>query len=215
MLSTAILALSLATSPVRCTETPQGSVVPRGPAASDSLPILYGQGKTWAQFLEGAKSRRQTWLDNYEQGVPAADQVARAAAVPGRWRFLVVAEDWCGDSANTIPFLVRLVEAVPSLELRIINSAVGGGVMQAHQTEDGRGATPTVVLLDEAGQERGCWVERPYALRKVVADLKAGITTGNQVEVITAWRAEDRGRSTVTDIVDLLELVAAGTARCP
>ncbi|MDZ4674928.1 MAG: thioredoxin family protein [Gemmatimonadota bacterium] len=215
MLSTAILALSLAASPVRCTQAPQGSVTPRIPVASDSLPILYSHGKTWGEFLEAAKSRRQTWLDNYENGVPAADQVARASAIPGRWRFLVVAEDWCGDSANTIPYLVRLVEQVPTLELRIINSSVGGGVMQSHQTEDGRGATPTVVVLDEAGQERGCWVERPYALRKVVADLKAGITTGNQVEVITAWRAEDRGRSTVADIVDLVELVAAGTARCP
>ncbi len=87
--------------------------------------------------------------------------------------------------------------------------------MEAHKTEDGRGATPTVVVLDEAGVERGCWVERPYALRKVVADLKAGVTTGNQVQVITAWRAEDQGHSTVRDLVDLLELVAAGTARCP
>lgn len=215
MLSTAILALSLAASPVGCTPTPQGSVPPRGPVASDSLSILYSQGKTWDEFLEAAKARRQTWLDNYEHGVADPDQVARAAAVPGRWRFLVVAEDWCGDSANTIPYLARLVEQVPTLELRIINSTVGAGVMQSHQTEDGRGATPTVVVLDEAGQERGCWVERPYTLRKVVADLKAGITSGSQVEVITAWRGEDKGRSTVTDIVDLLELVAAGTARCP
>jgi hypothetical protein len=38
---------------------------------------------------------------------------------------------------------------------------------------------------------------------------------GNLVEVITAWRTEDRGRSTVSDLVDLLEAAAAGTARCP
>jgi len=215
MLSATLLALSLAAPPVGCAPTPQGRVTRPSSLAADSLAILYSQGRTWEEFLNSAKQRRQTWLDNYANGTPDPDQVARATAVAGRWRFLVVAEDWCGDSANTIPYLARLVELVPSLELRIINSTVGAGVMAAHQTEDGRGATPTVVVLDEAGLERGCWVERPYALRKVVADLKAGITSGNQVQVITAWRAEDKGHSTVRDLVDLLELVAAGTARCP
>ncbi len=215
MLSATLLALGLAASPVGCTPAPLGRAPLPAPVASDSLALLYGQGRTWEAFLEAAKQRRQTWLDNYANGTPDPEQVARAAAIAGQWRFLVVAEDWCGDSANTIPYLARLVELVPSLEMRIVNSTEGAGVMAAHPTEDGRGATPTVVLLDEAGVERGCWVERPYALRKVVADLKAGLTTGNQVQVITAWRAEDRGHSTVTDLVDLLGLAAAGTARCP
>lgn len=186
----------------------------RAPVA-DTLTQLYASGRTWDAFLAGAAARRATWTANYGAGPVDADLAARAAAVPGRWRFLVVAEDWCGDSANTIPFLARLVEQAPNLELRIVNSTEGRSVMEAHRTEDGRAATPTVVLLDESGAERGCWIERPYALRKVVADLRAGVTSGNLVDVITAWRAEDAGRSTVRDLVDLLEGAAAGTARCP
>jgi len=176
---------------------------------------LYGRGQTWAQFLEAAKARRQTWLDNYSKGAPDSAMVARAALVPGRWRFLVVAIDACGDSAHSIPYLARLVEAVPSLELRIVLPTEGQWVQESHRTEDGRAATPTVVLLDEQGTERGCWIERPYVLRKLVADVRAGTVAGNLIEVITAWRAEDGGRSTVSDLVDLLEAAAAGTIRCP
>ena len=47
------------------------------------------------------------------------------------------------------------------------------------------------------------------------ADVRAGTVAGNLIEVITAWRAEDQGRSTVSDLVDLLEAAAAGTTRCP
>lgn len=215
MLSTSLVALLLAATPIGCAAEPIGArAVPTAPVA-DSLLALYRDGRTWQQFLDATSARRQTWLDNTAAGAPDPAQVARARAVGGHWLLLVVAEDWCGDSANTIPYLARLVEEVPQLEMRLVNATEGRAVMESHRTEDGRPATPTVVLLDAAGEERGCWVERPYALRRVVADLKAGVTTGNQVEVITAWRAGDRGRTTVGDLVDLLESAAAGVARCP
>lgn len=215
MLPAPLLALALAVTPVGCTVEPAGPVALPGPIAADSLPALYARGRTWQEFLDSTRARRQTWLDNYAKGEPDAAAVARAALVPGRWRFLVVAIDACGDSAHSIPYLARLVEAVPSLELRIVLPTEGKWVQESHRTEDGRPATPTVVLLDEQGVERGCWIERPYVLRKLVADVRSGAVAGNLIEVITAWRAEDQGRSTVADLVDLLEAAAAGTTRCP
>jgi hypothetical protein len=213
MLTAPLLALTLALPPAECLGSPALAHPPA--ATSDSLVALYERGRTWQQFADSVKARRQTWLDNYATGAPDGAAVARASLVPGRWRFLVVAIDACGDSANTIPYLARLVEAVPSLELRIVLPSEGQWVQEIHRTEDGRAATPTVVLLDEQGMERGCWIERPYVLRKLVAEVRAGTVAGNLVEVITAWRTEDRGRSTVSDLVDLLEAAAAGTARCP
>lgn len=214
MFSAPLLALALVVTPAECLGSPV--VAPRpNAAASDSLVALYDRGRTWPQFLDGVKARRQTWLDNYANGAPDSAAVARASLVPGRWRFLVVAVDACGDSANTIPYLVRLVEAVPTLDLRIVLPTEGQWVMDSHRTEDGRGATPTVVLIDEQGVERGCWVERPYALRKLVADVRAGVVPGNLMEAVTAWRREDQGRSTIADLLDLLDAAAAGTVRCP
>lgn len=196
------------------TAAPTGRPAVTAPA-SDSLLALFQGGRSWAEFLDGVSARRATWFENFEQARVDSALVARVNQVPGRWRFLVVAEDWCGDSANTIPFLARLVALSERLELRVVNSEAGRGVMEAHRTEDGRAATPTVVLLDEAGAERGCWVERPYALRAVVAEVRAGTREGGLVEAITAWRREDQGQSTLGDLVALLEAAAAGTSRCP
>jgi hypothetical protein len=216
MLLSPLLALALAAAPVACEG---GAVVPRpGPfpgAASDSLQTLYDTGVEWTAFLEGVRARRQTWQDNYAAASVDAALVARLDRVPGRWRFLVVAVDACGDSANTIPYLARLVEASDRLEMRVVSPADGAWVMESHPTEDGRAATPTVVLLDESGAERGCWVERPYPLRQVLAGQRAGTIPGSFTEVITAWRLEDRGRSTLEDMTALLEAAAAGAPRCP
>jgi hypothetical protein len=186
-----------------------------GPVAgSDSLRLLYGAGRAWPAFFEAAKARKDMWADNYARGEPAPDLVERARAVPGTWRLLVVAEDWCGDSANTIPYLVRLVEQVPTLELAIVGSKDGRWVMEGHRTADGRAATPTVLLLDEDFQERGCFVERPRELRTWVAEHKPKLSDDEFQTRKMAWYREDRGRQTVTDLVELLEAAGRNEAVC-
>ncbi|MCC7132927.1 MAG: thioredoxin family protein [Gemmatimonadales bacterium] len=188
-------------------------IVP-APVASDSLVNLFEGGKTWTEFFDGAKARRDMWRENYQRGEPAADLVTRARAVGGSWRVLVVAEDWCGDSANTVPYLVRLVEQVPGVELRIVNSTVGKWVMTRHPTPDGRAATPTIVLLGPEGEERGCFIERPAALRAWVAENKPKLSDDDFQSGKMGWYRSDAGQSTVTEMVEILEAAAAGSTRC-
>lgn len=183
-------------------------------AVSDSLERLYKSGKTWQQFLDAVKARRESWKGNYEIGAPAPVMVERVKAVAGRWRLLAVAEDWCGDSANTIPYLVRLVEAVSNLEIRIVNSNDGRWVMEHHKTPDGRAATPTVVLLDERSGDLGCFVERPLQLRRWAEELKPKLSEDDYQKQKMAWYRDDRGRETVREIVELLEAAASGNPTC-
>lgn len=180
----------------------------------DSLVALYQTGVSWQTFFAGARARREMWQDNYERGVPEPTAATRARAVPGSWRILAVAEDWCGDSANTVPYLVRLVEQVPNLELRIVNSKVGKWVMERYRTPDGRAATPTIVLLDSDGNAKGCLVERPAPLRAWVADQKPKLGEDEFQTKKMAWYRDDRGRATVDELIELMELAAAGTPRC-
>jgi hypothetical protein len=182
-------------------------------AGSDSLARLYESGRTWRDFFEAVRARRSLWVENYREGSPAVELVARARAVGGSWRLLVVAVDSCSDSANTIPYLVRLVEQVPGLELRIVSSAAGRRVMEQHRTPDGRAATPTVLLLDPGYAERGCFVERPRALRRWLAD-RAGASEDQRFEAKMDWYRRDRGAETVKELVELLEAAAAGAPIC-
>ena len=189
-------------------------VAPTRSVGTDSLAALYDSGRTWAQFFEAAKARKEMWRSNYQAGAPDSAVVARAKAVGGHWRFLVVAEDWCGDSANTVPYLARLVEAAPNLELRIVNSTVGRWVMERHRTTDGRAATPTIVLLDDSGAERGCLVERPAKLRAWVAENKPKLSEDDLQGGKMGWYKEDRGGATIAELVEALEQAAAGSAGC-
>lgn len=178
------------------------------PSHADSLDRLFERGRTYQAFLESAVARRETWLENTRAATLDSAVLARARAVSGEWRLLVVAEDWCGDSANTIPYVARLIDSLPSVALRIVNSTDGRWVMERYRTPDGRAATPTVVLLNPAGELVGCFIERPAGLRKAIAE------GGRAMAILTEWRKKDAGHSTVLEIVELLEAAGQGNGRC-
>lgn len=182
-----------------------------GVAASDTLTALYQQGQPFAQFLLDAKARKQTWTDNYAMGRVDDETADRIRALSGQWRFLVIAVDRCSDSANTIPFLARMVEASGGkLDLRIVHPDQGKSVQEAHRTSDGRAATPTVILLDETGQEVGCWVERPTPLAEWFNEQKPKVKESALLEGKADWYRKDKGKTTVRELLEMLEQAGPG-----
>jgi len=172
---------------------------------------LYDQGVPFSTFLERAKSHRTEWMGNFERAKPDADAIARARALPERRKILVVAEDWCADSLNTVPYLAKLVEAAPDrLELHVIDSTVGKGVMEANRTADGRSATPTIVVLGADSQRLGAWIERPAVLQKWFTEQKPLLPREELLDRKAKWYVEDAGKSTVNEIVTILEQAGHG-----
>jgi hypothetical protein len=127
---------------------------------------------------------------------------------------LVVAEDRCGDSVNTIPYVARLVDLVPNLDMRIIDARGGQAIMERHRTPDGRPATPTIVLLDERFDEAGCWVERPAKLQTWVLEHEAKLDANDLHERKYAWYDDDQGEETLREVVAMLEAASSGTPIC-
>src|SRR5258705_9573694 len=123
---------------------------------------FYAKGITFADFLENARARRDEWRAHYNDAAVTPDLITRMRALPEKRRLLVVTEDWCSDSANTVPYIARLVDGAPErLEMRVGNTKLGKAVMGGHRTPGDRTATPTVVVLDADGRVLGAWIERP------------------------------------------------------
>ena len=175
-----------------------------------TLQQMYDRGTDFDAFLAAADRRRAMWHANWEKSDPADDFVARAAALQGSYRILVVAVDSCSDSVNTIPYIARLVERVDALDLQIVTPNEGELLMELYRTPDGRGATPTVVILDESYELVGTWVERPAPLQDWWVDHPE-ITISEKARRKQGWYDWDEGYTTYAEIVALLE--AADAAR--
>lgn len=206
-----VLVMLSSSLPVCIPSSPSGGF---GVTADPKLEALYEQGQTYTQFRDTAKKRRVAWRENYTNARVPEALLARVAAVPGAWRLLVVAEDWCGDSANTIPYVAKLVDRASNLEMRIIRSKAGRKIMETHRTPDGRAATPTVLLLDAAFDEVGCWIERPFELQEWFLASRPTLEEDTLLEQKYAWYDEDQGQQTLEEIVRIIEAAAVGERVC-
>jgi hypothetical protein len=196
-----------------CTSLPGG--VPRAPALTPpEFRTLWDSAEPFADFLDGVEARRDEWHENYLVAVAHHDSRERAEKVPGRYRFLAVAVDDCSDSVSTLPHIARLVETLPGVELRVIDPVRGQALLDRHRTPDGRSATPTLVLLNDDFEEAGCWVERPDALQRWYIEQRATRSAEELLEGKMAWFDENRGVSTLSEIVSLLEGAHHGEPVC-
>lgn len=207
------LSVSLATPaslPTRCEAEP-----PAAAASTDStLTRAYESGVAWEAFLASARARRALWLRNWDAAVIPADVLSTVRALPGRYRLLAIAVDSCSDSVNTIPFLARLAAEVPNLEMRVLHPDAVRALMAARRTPDGRPATPTVILLDEAGRDVGCWIERPAELQRLAIAAGAGGGTPEFAASKQGWYDRDAGASTIREVAELLVAASRGARGC-
>ena len=217
--SSAILLAALV-GPASCGQAPPAPMghtlegpVPVSATWAPSFEEVYRSGVSFQDFLEKASRRREMWERHYYDGEIEEEALSKASALTGTWRILAIAEDWCSDSVNTVPFLAILADAVPAIELRVINSEVGEDIMNAHLTPDGRAATPTVIVLGLHYEEVGCWVERPGELQAWARENRADLGEEFMPRKM-AWYREDAGRSTVAEILAVIEAADAGRTVC-
>ncbi len=183
-------------------------------SVDDDLRQAYESGLTFPDFLRQADARKELWDRNYGTAEIPADVVERARAVGGQWYVLAIAIAGCSDSVNTIPHVAKLVELVPTLEMRIIDSSAGRAYMEARPTPDGRAATPTLILLNDRFDEVGCWIERPTALQEWALNEGAALPGPEFMAEKMSWYRRDGGQSTVSEVVGILEAAAAGNHIC-
>lgn len=169
----------------------------------------FASALTYDQFVVGDTARRDEWTRNYETAAAAVAAVGpRVQALAGRWRLLVVAESWCGDAVNSVPYLARLAAQHPAIALRLVRKADAKDLLDAHAL-DGRPATPLVLVLDETFVERGAWIERPAALRTLIK-AKEGRTCEDALAAeVSKWRRLDGGKSVLAEVVDVMERARA------
>lgn len=164
---------------------------------------LWLRAVPWQTFLDGVAANRQRWLQNWARADAPPDLAARLQRSGNGVEFLIVAEDWCTDSVNTVPYIVKLARAA-GIQTRVLNRTAAAPLMDRHRAFDGRRVTPLVVVIRQE-TDVGAWVERPAVLqdlfRSMAADPDKAVRFGQR----QTWYDQDAGRTTDREIVELVE----------
>jgi hypothetical protein len=124
----------------------------------------------------------------------------------------VLLEDWCVDAVNSIPYLARLAELASNVDLRVLGRDANPDLMDAHLSPTGARAIPVVILQDADGAEIGWWGSRPRPLQAWVSSEGAQLEKSERYRHERSWYARDRGRTTLDEVLGILERAAGGGA---
>jgi hypothetical protein len=164
---------------------------------------LFEQAMTYETFLEGVREQREFWFAMTKRATVPEELCERALALRQPRRLLVLLEDWCGDAINSVPYIVRLAEAAPQLDLRVLRRDEHPELMDRHLTGASR-SIPVVIVLDERYNECGWWGPRPGALQQWVRAEGSALEKSERYLEIRRRYALDRGRSILGELLDLL-----------
>lgn len=165
---------------------------------------------SFAAYLEGVQDKRDIWTANARRIQVDEEARDRLAHLPGPRRVLVLTEDWCGDAARSVPAIAAACDLAPGLEHRYLDSDAHPDMLSRFLTHGGR-AIPIALVEDENGTPLGRWGPRPAALQALVRSRRRtqGAPTPETAAAwyapIMGWYGRDGGRSTILELLMLLE----------
>jgi len=132
----------------------------------------FAAGLTWKDYLAQMGDTRARTEDNYQKAVLTAEERQFFSGLGQVPYALMLAENWCGDVHRNSPLLARIVEAMPSCELRVFFRDQHLDLTDCF-LNNGYRSIPVLVFFDKDWNEIGRWIERPHAATQRMFGLRA------------------------------------------
>ena len=120
-------------------------------------------------------------------------------------QWIVITELWCGDSAQSIPVMQKLVQLNSNIELKILFRDSNLDFMELYLTNGGR-SIPKLIVFDENGNEVFQWGPRPVEGQNLFTKLKnEGLEKTEISKELHLWYGRNRGKEVEKELVELLK----------
>ena len=147
--------------------------------------------------------QRMTRIDKlYEPGIDIRNEIEK---ISDKQLWMVITENWCGDSAQNLPYIAKIASLNQKINLRIILRDSNSDIMDNYLT-GGTRSIPKLVAFDKEGNELFQWGARPKAAQDLLSELKAeGFEKKYYLEKLHSWYARNKGTDIEKEILLLIK----------
>jgi len=121
----------------------------------------FAQGLTLPEYVAQMGVNRERFVRALEAAAIRPDDEQVLERLPGTAKVLVITEDWCGTSIAYIPFVARLVEGRPGIEMRIFLRDANPDIMDRYLKRGLYRSIPVFVFFDREMNELARFIEAP------------------------------------------------------
>ncbi len=120
--------------------------------------------------------------------------------------WLILSEGWCGDAAQILPIINKMVQKSNNIDLQIVFRDENPELMDLYLTNGGKSIPKLLVLKKDSLEVVADWGPRPSEALKLIIDYKAkfGIVDETAKTELQMWYLHDKGISTQNEIIALL-----------
>lgn len=127
----------------------------------------------------------------------------------GATTWLFITDDWCVDSAYSLPLIRWGSEQRPDITLRILLKDDHPDIMEQYLT-NGKRSIPKFVGLDAEGKDTFVWGPQPEAIRLIRKELMDSGAEGRIVSSTTVdWYAEEGWLEVQSELTEVLQNASA------
>lgn len=136
---------------------------------------------------------------------PGSDLKNEVEKIEDNQLWMVITENWCGDSAQNLPYIAKIASLNKKIQLRIILRDSNKDIMDNYLT-NGTRSIPKLVSFDEDGNELFQWGARPKAAQDLVTELKTqGFEKKYFIEKLHFWYAKNGGVDIENEFLSLIK----------
>jgi hypothetical protein len=126
-------------------------------------------------------------------------------SVQNKMVWVILTEAWCGDAAQTVPALVKIADASPLIEVKLLLRDENPEVMDAYLTNGGRSIPKLIVLDANTMEEIDTWGPRPEPAQRLFTEMKEqGVPYKEFVEKLHGWYGKDRSQALLQEFKQLI-----------
>lgn len=156
------------------------------------------------KYAEYLRLNRTRFNRNYKTFKPSEAFLKASQRITFPTHWIIITEPWCGDAAQSVPVLLRLIEQIPSANYSL-TLRDQGSLIDQYLTNGGKGI-PKVIVRDEQGIDLLVWGPRTRDAQELFNGLK---TTGVELKVLHeslhGWYAKDQGKSLELELLALIQ----------
>lgn len=143
-------------------------------------------------------------VNRVEKTYEPSNKIKEKILNAGKQIWLVITEDWCGDSAQNLPAIAKIASLNNNIDLKIVLRDDNLDLMDLYLTE-GKRSIPKLIALDENLNEIFIWGPRPQKAQEYFDNLKnQGFAKEEIIKEIHSWYAKDKCQALENEFIELI-----------
>jgi len=119
----------------------------------------FEQGLTLQQYVDHMSVNRERFVEALEEATLEPEDARVLEKLDGARRVLVISEDWCGTCLAHVPYVAKLIEDNPNIEMRLFPRDANLDLMDQFLKKGRYRSIPVFAFFDEHMNELARFLE--------------------------------------------------------